>query len=67
MTPHIFVRPGELRRAEWSEVDAERAVWSIPTEDAPAESDAAVAAGARLDRQDTAADRPQTLFLSGLA
>ena len=32
MTPHVFVRPGELRRAEWSEFDLERAVWSIPAE-----------------------------------
>jgi integrase len=32
MTPHVFVRPGELRRAEWSEFDFERAVWSIPAE-----------------------------------
>ena len=32
MMPHVFVRPGELRRAEWSEFDLERAVWSIPAE-----------------------------------
>ncbi|MEN3748683.1 integrase arm-type DNA-binding domain-containing protein [Sphingomonas sp. HF-S3] len=32
MTPHVFVRPGELRRAEWSEFDLERGVWSIPAE-----------------------------------
>lgn len=32
MTPHVFVRPGELRRAEWNEFDLERAVWSIPAE-----------------------------------
>lgn len=32
MTPHVFVRPGELRRAEWSEFDLDRAVWSIPAE-----------------------------------
>lgn len=25
-----FVRPGELRAAEWSEIDLEAAVWSIP-------------------------------------
>jgi integrase len=30
MTPHVFVRPGELRQAEWSEFDLDRAVWSIP-------------------------------------
>lgn len=27
-----FVRPGELRRAEWSEFDIERAEWRIPME-----------------------------------
>jgi integrase len=32
LTPHLFVRPGELRRAEWSEFDLNAAVWSIPPE-----------------------------------
>lgn len=32
MTPHVFVRPGELRRAEWDEFDIEKQVWSIPAE-----------------------------------
>ena len=32
MTPHVFVRPGELRHAEWSEFDFDRAIWSIPAE-----------------------------------
>ncbi|WP_174292809.1 tyrosine-type recombinase/integrase [Sphingomonas bacterium] len=32
MTPHVFVRPGELRKAEWREFDLERAVWTIPAE-----------------------------------
>jgi integrase len=27
-----FVRPGELRSAEWSEFDVDRAIWSIPAE-----------------------------------
>ncbi|MGZ3299030.1 MAG: tyrosine-type recombinase/integrase, partial [Asticcacaulis sp.] len=27
---HIFVRPGELRHAEWSEIDFDAAVWRIP-------------------------------------
>ncbi|ESQ80736.1 integrase arm-type DNA-binding domain-containing protein [Asticcacaulis sp. YBE204] len=27
---HVFVRPGELRHAEWSEIDFDRAVWLIP-------------------------------------
>lgn len=32
LTPHLFVRPGELRRAEWTELDLEAAVWTIPPE-----------------------------------
>jgi integrase len=28
--PLVFVRPGELRRAEWSEFDLEKAEWHIP-------------------------------------
>lgn len=30
LTPHLFVRPGELRRAEWTEFDLDAAVWTIP-------------------------------------
>ena len=30
LTPHVFVRPGELRSAEWSEVDLSKAIWTIP-------------------------------------
>lgn len=30
LTSHVFVRPGELRRAEWSEFDLEKAIWTIP-------------------------------------
>jgi integrase len=30
LAPHVFVRPGELRQAEWSEFDIDAAVWSIP-------------------------------------
>jgi integrase len=30
LAPHVFVRPGELRQAEWSEFDLYAAVWSIP-------------------------------------
>ncbi len=32
LSPHLFVRPGELRQAEWTEIDVEKAVWSIPAE-----------------------------------
>lgn len=30
LTPLVFVRPGELRTAEWSEIDFEAAEWRIP-------------------------------------
>jgi integrase len=32
LAAYVFVRPGELRRAEWSEFDLDSAVWSIPAE-----------------------------------
>src|SRR6185369_2530628 len=32
LAPIIFVRPGELRHAEWSEIDLDAAEWSIPAE-----------------------------------
>ena len=30
LAPHVFVRPGELRHAEWSEFDFNGALWTIP-------------------------------------
>jgi len=30
LSPMFFVRPGELRHAEWTEMDLEEAVWNIP-------------------------------------
>ncbi|MFN3501121.1 MAG: tyrosine-type recombinase/integrase [Allorhizobium sp.] len=30
LAPHVFVRPGELRHAEWNEFDLDGALWSIP-------------------------------------
>ncbi len=30
IAPYVFVRPGELRQAEWAEFDLAGAVWSIP-------------------------------------
>jgi hypothetical protein len=30
LAPLVFVRPGELRQAEWSEIDFEKAEWHIP-------------------------------------
>ncbi|MDH4318344.1 MAG: integrase arm-type DNA-binding domain-containing protein, partial [Desulfobulbaceae bacterium] len=32
LAPLVFVRPGELRHAEWSEVDLDRSEWRIPAE-----------------------------------
>lgn len=32
IAPHVMVRPGELRMAEWSEFDLDSAVWKIPAE-----------------------------------
>jgi integrase len=32
LTPLLFVRPGELRHAEWKEVDLDNAEWRIPAE-----------------------------------
>ncbi|WP_394999190.1 tyrosine-type recombinase/integrase [Sphingomonas sp.] len=29
-TAHVFQRPGEVRQAEWSEIDFDKAVWTIP-------------------------------------
>lgn len=30
LAPHVFLRPGELRSAEWSEFDLNAAIWRIP-------------------------------------
>ncbi|MCL9982954.1 MAG: integrase arm-type DNA-binding domain-containing protein [Erythrobacter sp.] len=30
LAPHVFVRPGELRHAEWTEFDLDSAIWVIP-------------------------------------
>ena len=32
LTPHVFVRPGELRRAEWSEFNLDVGIWTIPAD-----------------------------------
>jgi integrase len=32
VAPLVFVRPGELRQAEWSEIDLDGALWRIPAE-----------------------------------
>ena len=30
LAPLVFVRPGELRKAEWDEIDLENSLWTIP-------------------------------------
>ena len=30
LTPHLIVRPGELRRMEWAEIDVDERIWTIP-------------------------------------
>lgn len=32
LAPLVFVRPGELRQAEWKEIDFDKSEWSIPAE-----------------------------------
>ncbi len=32
LSPHVLLRPGELRQAEWSDIDLERAILSIPAD-----------------------------------
>ncbi len=32
LAPLVFVRPGELRKAEWKEIDLDAALWTIPGE-----------------------------------
>lgn len=32
LSPHVLLRPGELRQAEWTDIDFEEAVWFIPAE-----------------------------------
>ena len=32
LSPHVMARPGEIRQAQWSEFDLEKAVWKIPAE-----------------------------------
>jgi len=32
LSPHVLLRPGELRQAEWTDIDFEEAIWFIPAE-----------------------------------
>jgi integrase len=30
--PHVFLRPGQLQRAKWDEIDFAEKVWRVPAE-----------------------------------
>ncbi|MFD2430534.1 tyrosine-type recombinase/integrase [Sphingobium scionense] len=32
LAPHVYLRPGELRKAKWDEIDFEAAIWRVPAE-----------------------------------
>ena len=32
LTPHLFQRPGELRQMEWTELNFDKAVWTLPAD-----------------------------------
>lgn len=32
LSPHVLLRPGELRQAEWTDIDFDEAIWIIPAE-----------------------------------
>lgn len=32
IAPHVFLRPGELRQAKWSEIEFVEKVWRVPVE-----------------------------------
>lgn len=32
ISPHVLLRPGELRQAEWTDIDFEESIWFIPAE-----------------------------------
>jgi integrase len=32
IAPHVFLRPGELRQANWSEIDFAERIWRVPAE-----------------------------------
>ena len=33
LAPMLFVRPGELRNAKWADMDIDKGIWNLPTED----------------------------------
>jgi integrase len=68
LAPLFFVRPGELRHAEWSEINFEKnAEWNIPASKMKMErgsSCAIVTAGNRDIKKTSLAHRFRTLFIS---
>lgn len=66
MLPHVFVRPGELRHAEWNEFDLEKAVWRIPGPKMKMRNDHAVPLSAQvvaiLNQAETARGRSKFVF-----
>jgi integrase len=32
IAPHVFLRPGELRLAQWADIEFDKAIWQIPAE-----------------------------------
>ncbi len=32
LSPHVYLRPGELRKGQWSEIDWGEAIWRVPAE-----------------------------------
>lgn len=65
LAPLVFVRPGELRQAEWSEIDLEAAAgprWSIPAEKMKCAGSHCAALKAGCDhRGSSSLDRPWSL------
>jgi integrase len=62
LAPLVFVRPGELRKAEWAEVDLDAAEWRIPAardEVARYTHRSAVDAGGRRSTRAPRAHRPR--------
>ena len=58
LAPLLFVRPGELRTAEWAEIDLDAAEWRIPDADLlEAQSEPLHRAAAEVLHKDVGAGR----------
>jgi integrase len=57
LAPYVFVRPGELRQAEWSEFDLDAALWSIPAKKNEDEAPPSCPVGASIDSYNPRAAR----------